>query len=294
VTGDNVLAIGKFESIHLGHRALINEATRLARQNGLDSAIMVLSPHPYTVLVDANYKPLFTEDERAYLLVNFGLDHVFVQPFDKGFAEIAPQDFCRKIFLDFRARVVVVGEGYSFGRNRAGDIALLRQEAKAFGAEVRVVPHCTAADEAISTSQIRNLLLANKLPEAEQLLGFPFFAMGTTRQGRQLARTLGCPTLNLYPHPSKFLPADGVYATLTYIDDIPHSGLTNIGLRPTVSQDNTRSVETHLLNVKMPELYGTRIKIEFLHFIRPEKKFASIDELKAQIKLDIRGMSCIL
>jgi len=295
---DCVLTIGKFESIHLGHQALIKEVIFHAGQNELVSAVMFFDPHPYVVLGDSEYKPLLTEIERSYLLENLGLDYLLVRPFDRDFAALSPETFCDEIFCDYKARVVIVGEGYRFGYQREGTVSLLQERAKVFGAVVKIVPSVDRWEKGkVSTSHIRNLLTANELSEVQQLLGFPFFVMGVTQRGRQLGRELGFPTLNIYPN-GKFLPEDGVYVTLTDIDGIPYPGVTNIGLRPTVSpHSKTRSVETHLLDfpekVASQEFYGQHIKTEFLHFIRPERKFASLEDLKTQLIIDVKTANCI-
>ena len=291
-----VLAIGKFESIHRGHRALIKETVRRAKQHGLASAVMVFEPHPITVLGDSNYKPLFTGLERVHLLNECGLDYIFSCPFDTDFARLSPAAFCEKLFFEYHAREIVVGEGYRFGHKRAGTVETLRDEASKYNGNVHVLEVMEDFGTIISTSLIRSLLITNRLPEALELLGFPFFAMGTTAKGRQLGRTLGFPTLNLYPDDDKFLLADGVYITRTYIKGEELPSITNIGLRPTVNapEAKRRSVETFILNLpdkfSSDELYNIQIKVEFLDFIRPERRFDSLDDLKAQIQLDIKSI----
>ncbi|MCL2218069.1 MAG: riboflavin biosynthesis protein RibF [Defluviitaleaceae bacterium] len=287
-----VLAIGKFESIHRGHRALLGETVRRAKESGLASAVMVFEPHPFTVLGHSDYKPLFTQAERLYLFEECELEHVFTCPFDAEFAALSPAAFCKKLFCEYDAREIIVGEDYRFGQNREGTVETLRNEAAKYGAGVFVFRVMEANGQGISTSLIRKLLAGNRLPEAAQLLGFPFFAIGTTEKGRQLGRTLGFPTLNFYPDDKKFLPADGVYATRTFIRGVGLDSITNIGLRPTVSEPTglakKRSVETHILNMPLDfDLYGEFIKVEFLQFIRTERHFDSLDVLKNQIQEDI-------
>ena len=296
-----VLTIGKFEGLHLGHQALITEVIRQAERAKMNAAVMVFEPYPYVFFSGEDYRPLFTNTERELLLHKFGIKHVIVQPFDAEFAALSPTEFCEKIFRHLNAKVVVVGEGYRFGCGREGTVELLQSQAANFGAAVQIVPaKTTSLNEGItiSTSLLRRLLTGNELSEARQLQGFPFFVSGTTEKGRQLGRTLGFPTLNLYPNEAeKFLLPDGVYATRTTIDGVTHPSVTNIGLRPTVEKDSKkRSVETHLLNftaIHFPELYEKNIKVEFLQFIRGEKKFASLDELKAQIALDTDAVRTI-
>lgn len=297
------LAMGKFESIHLGHQGLISQMKRSA--HGLPTALLVFSPNPYKVLHDPAYNPLFTDDERGYLVARQGVDYLLEYPFDAKLANLSPKDFCNKIYNDLQARIVVVGEGYHFGQGRTGTADTLRKSAKAYGATVCEVAHIgegetllaqdypnttsqtlsndtTYADpqntfSKASTSTIRTLLADGKTKEAQQLLGFPYFVMGQVTPGLKLGRTIGFPTLNLYPPQDsihgKFLPPDGVYATRTvimsgkkqypgnqardnathtnnivYTDETTYQSITNIGLRPTIyGTTKTRSVETHLL-----------------------------------------------
>jgi len=296
-----VLTVGKFEGIHLGHQALIKKVVERAKTKGFASAVMVFEPHPFRVLFDAGYKTLFTESERIHILSEFNPDYCVTCDFDKNFAALSPSEFCDFIFGELKAREVFIGADYRFGKNREGTVDFLVNEAKLVGGSVSVLPCIeTAGSNIISTSEIRRLVSAGDLREAGDLLGFPFFIMGHVTKGRQLGRTLGFPTLNLYPPDTKLLPTDGVYSTYTVIEGARYEGITNIGVRPTVLGDgavSARSVETHLLDGSFErlaasdsELYGLPIKVELLNFIRPERKFGSLDELKEQIKIDVRSV----
>jgi riboflavin kinase/FMN adenylyltransferase len=304
-----VLTIGKFEGIHLGHRALLGEATRQARRLNIASAAIIFEPHPYIFLKDANYKPLFTNAERSHLLKDIYIDNFFYCPFDENFAAMSPVNFCELLFEKYKAKLVIVGENYRFGKDRAGDIPLLQAQGEKYHANVQVFPthrvliwensaqtpesqpelqSSPAKGNCVSTSNIRKLLSENNLSEAARQLGFLFFVMGEVKKGKQLGRTIGFPTLNIYPPEEKFLPPDGVYASQATINGVLYRGVTNIGLRPTVnSESKIRSVETHLLDYNSHELYGENVKVELLKFIRPERRFNSLEELKAQIAKDI-------
>lgn len=279
-----VLAMGKFESIHLGHQALINEMKRLADEQNLATALIVFEPHPYQVLVDPSYKPLFTREEREYLVAGIGVDYLLEYPFDANFAALSPEDFCHKLCNDLQARVIVVGSDYRFGHERSGTVDTLRRT----NAQVFEVTHVGGSNKT-STSTIRSFLAENNLTQAANLLGYPFFIMGKVTPGRKLGRTIGFPTINIYPASDKFLPADGVYATQTCFDGATYKGITNIGVRPTVEgTDAPRSVETFLLDYPGGDLYGNDIRTEFLQFIRPEQRFESIEALKMQIQRDCK------
>jgi len=296
---------------------LIANMAQLAKSAGLASALVVFTPHPYRVLSDPGYKPLLTNCERAHMVEGL-VDYLLEYPFDTDFAALSPSEFCRKIFEDLQAKMVIVGEeGYRFGRNRMGTVDFLKQIARNYDAEVHVATPLTTMDKSpsamagmrfasanhkwghstqgtplaedkTSTQAIRNLLSENKFLEACSLLGYPFFVMGKVTPGQQLGRTIGFPTVNLYPEENKFLPQDGVYGTHIIIDSHIYKGITNVGKRPTVeNQKAPRSVETHLLDFNGGELYCKHIRVEFLHFIRPERRFESLDALKAQITKDM-------
>ena len=279
-----VLAMGKFESIHLGHQALISEMKRLSNERGLASVLIVFEPHPHQVLVDPNYKPLFAREERRYLAEGLGVDYLLEYPFSVDFAALSPEDFCRKLCNDLQARVIIIGSDYRFGRGRAGTVETLRQTS----AQVFEIPNIGGTNKT-STSTIRTLIAKGDLSKATELLGYPFFIMGIVTPGRKLGRTIGFPTINIYPSKEKYLPEDGVYATRTFFDGFEYKGVTNIGFRPTVAGENApRSVETYLLDYPGGELYGKEIRTEFLQFIRPEQRFENLDALRAQISEDCK------
>jgi len=283
-----VLTIGKFEGIHLGHQALLAEVTHKAATLGIASAAMVFDPHPYAFLKDSHYAPLFTNEERHHILKNTNLDYLIIYPFTEILTKMPPEDFCKIIFETYQAKLLIVGENYRFGSGRTGDTALLHKQAATYGAKLQIVPMTTTATDKISTSHIRRLLSDSKIKETQMLLGFRFFIFGIVSAGKQLGRSLGFPTLNIYPSQEKLLPPDGVYSTMVTVNGTCYRGITNIGLRPTVNSTSTvRSVETHLPDYYGDSLYGEHIKVELLEFIRPERKFDSVEELRIQIAKDI-------
>jgi len=286
----SILTIGKFEGIHRGHKVLLQDVARRAKDAKLKPVVVVFDPHPFKLLRDPDYKSLFTADERVKLIHETGVKHIVSYPFDADFADLSAGDFCRKVFEELHPREIIVGENYRFGRNREGDVEFLRKEAAKNACYVQVFK--TIGD--ISTSKIREHLELHEMEAAEGLLGFPFFICGEVAHGKKLGRTLGFPTMNIYPADEKFLPPCGVYETRTLLNGSSAfmQSVTNIGLRPTVSDDVQITVETHILTLSAGanELYGKQIKVEFLRFIRPERRFASTDELKAQILQDIEEL----
>jgi len=296
-----VVTIGKFESIHRGHQAGIKRVVQLTKEKQIKSAVVAFSPHPHNVLSSATYSPLFTRAERAFLLAQLGVDYLLEFPFDVVLMQMSATQFCNILFMQMQAEAIVVGDGFQFGHGRTGTIELLNKTAMKYGRTVHVMPPLSDDTAPISTSAVRTLL-GHHMPDMEQatrLLGFPFFAVGTVTQGRQLGRTMGFPTLNLYPPADKFLPRYGVYATRTFINGQSFNSITNIGQRPTVNIHAVApTIETHLLETtkKPPNkdgipfdlLYGVEIRVDFLKFIRAEMKFDGLDSLKNQIATDIK------
>ena len=284
-----VLAVGKFESIHLGHRALIANMIRLANgtgQNKLATALVVFEPHPYRVLFDTGYKPLLTSREREHLVKDLGVDYLLEYPFNRDFAALSAEDFCHKLFNELQARIVVVGEGYRFGNKRAGTVDTLQQTARLFDAQVHVVtPQRLGKDNGtvllstggnnkpfqiedrrtvpLSSSAIRALLSANKLAEAEKLLGYPFFVMTKAVPTGQSGYIANPQTISLCIAKDKFLPDDGVYTTRTIVDGRSFQGITTLGSKPLAGGDDIRTVETHLRDFDGSELYGKYVRTEF-------------------------------
>lgn len=282
------LTLGKFESLHRGHQYLMEETIRLAKQRGLPSAVMAFEPHPRRVLSDPSYKPMFTPAERRYILRGTEIDYWVECPFDHAFANRSAEDFCTLLFGSLHARVLVVGECFRFGKERAGSVEMLIQTGRRYDAEVSVLAHRSENGQKIGTSAIRELILAHDMRKTAKGLGFSFFVMGEVRHGDRIGREMGFPTVNILPGADKLLPPDGVYVTRTRLGERLIDSITNVGVRPTIKDSrNERRVESFLLNFD-GEVYGQEIITEFIDYIRPERQFENIGALKSQIAEDIR------
>jgi riboflavin kinase/FMN adenylyltransferase len=283
-----VLTVGKFESIHLGHQKLISEVTARARTLRVPSAAITFSPHPNVLFGQPDYQSLVTPDEREFILAGHGVDYLLVFPFDAAFASQTPERFAALLFDDLHVRALFVGEGFRFGQNHSGTLTELRVEAAKRNAQVVAVPTQDAGEGGkISTSDIRRLVAQRELEKAARVMGFPFFIMGTVAHGKQIGSKMGYPTVNILPPADKLLPADGVYATRTFFGGEAFASVTNVGLRPTVNANQReRTVESFLIGYG-GNLYGASIRTEFHHFMRPERKFESIEELREQIAKDV-------
>lgn len=278
ITDKTVITLGKFEALHLGHVQLISATLEYARLNDLASALLSFVPHPAQILGGApedGYKPLFTEREKGLLLELYGLDHCISYPFDVALSRLSPLAFCGLLREQFNCVALIVGENFRFGYGREGTPWM------DLGVEVITVPML----QEISTSQIRRFLSEGKIKEAKALMGRAFFIMGEVQRGRQLGRSIGFPTANIHPAADKFLPPKGVYASRVTLGSKTYSAVTNIGTNPTVADELDHKVETHIFNFDR-DIYGLEISVEILEFIRPERAFSSLDELRLQIAVD--------
>jgi riboflavin kinase/FMN adenylyltransferase len=280
------LTIGKFESLHKGHQRLLAITLAHAREHNLEPVAAAFEPHPHRVLYDPGYRPLFTLAEREHIVKGLGMKGLAVYQFDKDFAKMPPEEFCRRLIEDYHVRVLVLGEGYRFGMGRIGTTETLARYAETKNIPVHVLRHVTENGMKISTSDIRAHVQNGAVREAAQLLGFPFFIRGTVAHGKKIGHGLGFPTVNIQPSADKLLPLDGVYATQARIGHKVLEGITNIGLRPSVSKEGIRTVETFILDFN-GDIYGRELQIDFLRFLRPEIKFDTLDALKAQIAKDV-------
>lgn len=282
------LAIGIFDGVHLGHRAVIESAVQSARQSGGVAAVLTFYPHPSVLFRPEQPTRLMMDAAaRARVLGELGVDAVVTQPFTPEFARIAAEDFVPWLKQRLpRLTTVYVGENWRFGRGRAGDIAFLVAEGRKHGVRVFSSPRVNLDGEPISSTRIRQLLEAGEIEAANGLLGYTYFAEGRVIEGKHLGRTLGFPTLNLAWAPD-LRPRYGVYVVRVTgtKSAIPLPGVANYGLRPTVEQATEPRLETHVLGT-CPFGAGDEITVEWLRFLRPEKKFAGVEELRAQIAED--------
>ena len=292
------ITVGKFEAMHLGHSRLIQYTVEYACSHGLASAVLSFVPHPASVLSDGAYKPLFTNKETALLLGTRGIDYWIPYPFDQNFSEKSPRDFCLLIKNKLGCRTLLVGEGFRFGHNREGTPEMLNSLGQDLDMDIIAVPCLRFEDsldgKKISTSQIRAHLAKGQMQRANKLLGKPFLILGTVQKGKRLGHTIGFPTANIYPDSHKFLPINGVYSSKIFIGDLKKTGVTNIGVNPTVSEyGSVPKVEVHIFDFN-DDIYGKEILVELYDFIRHERVFSGIKELKQQIALDCKEARRVL
>lgn len=278
-----VIALGMFDGVHIGHQELLGTAASLA--DALDAACCVYTfeNHP-AELLGRRAELLTGAEERRALLSMFGADEVYMERFDETIMHLSPEAFVRRLCGAWHVRGVVAGFNYTFGDRGAGTSDTLRALGKELGFSVMIVPKVSVDGEPVSSSRIRSLLQMGDVRMAARLLGRAYAVSGTVCPNRQNGRKIGFPTANLLPEPGRALPRHGVYVTEAITDAGTFRGVTNIGANPTVHGDRI-TIETHLLGFS-GELYGKHLEVRFLERIRGEHTFASLSELKTQIRED--------
>ena len=279
-----VVAIGTFDGVHIGHQKVIGDAVALARERRMAAAVLTFDPHPAVVLNPAGApKLIMTFGQRLAALEALGVEYVFAMPFSAGIAQLTPTEFVETFLAGaLRARVVFVGDDFRFGHKRAGDVSTLRD----LGLEVHPAHPVMWRGARASSTAIRELVTAGRVNRAARLLGRPFALTGPVVKGQGIGSKQTVPTLNLAPE-NELLPADGVYVTRT-TDPATNRcwrSITNIGNRPTFGGVE-RTVETFLLE-PFTEPAPDRIDVDFLRYVRAERKFATPEKLKAQIFCDV-------
>jgi len=283
-----VLTLGVFDGLHLGHQLIMRTVVERAQATGAVPTVITFDPHPRAVLHPESAPPLLqTLDQKVEGFGVLGIEQTIVIRFDEAFSKIRAEEFLRDVARDrLHATEVYLGCGFAFGHNREGNIELLRRVGDELGFVADEVPEVRLRNQRVSSSKIRALLSAGKVNLARRLLGRPYGVEGRVERGAERGASLGFPTANLHPR-NRVIPRNGVYVTGTLIDGEWRRSVTNVGLRPTFTDDREPSVETFVLNWA-GDLYGDVVRVRFLHRLRDERKFASIDELKAQIESDVK------
>ena len=285
-----VITIGNFDGVHIGHQALFHEVIEKADAIDGTSIVMTFEPHPVRVLKQNDHPPLITlYEQKVELIESSGMDVLICIPFTLEFAAISAKEFVEDILLTrIGMKAIVVGEDYTFGKNRKGDIKLLQTYAKNHGFEVIVadwILTLNKSSDRISSTRTRKLVMAGRVTEAQKLLGRHYQIRGVVTTGRNRGgRLLGFPTANIILY-DELCPKTGVYAVSVELGSKTHKGVANIGYSPTFG-DQAFSVEVHILDFN-ENIYDRKIRVNFIQRIRDEKKFSNISELSEQIKKDI-------
>ncbi|MDB5108053.1 MAG: ribF [Candidatus Binatus sp.] len=288
-----VTAIGNFDGVHMGHRAILKAAIERARASAGTAFAVTFDPLPAKLLVPSRAPQLILiPDDKLDLLRMSGIDGVIVIKFTRELSMLTPRDFVREYLLDkIGVREVVVGHSVSFGHKRAGNAPVMVELGREFGFDTAVVGPVKIARMEVSSTKVREFIRSGDMRSAASLLGRFHFLHGPVVHGRERGRTIGFPTANIDSE-TECIPPDGVYATRVILDDGAYPSITNIGIRPTFAE-KTRTIEAHIFEFTR-DIYGDRIKLEFVERIRPERKFDSPDALRSQIALDLNKAREIL
>lgn len=276
------VAIGKFDGIHRGHLELLSHILK-AKQRGLTSAVFTFDTSPEVFFQKNTSGELMVKEEKRRFFQQLGIDLVIEYPFDDKSAKISPEDYVKKVLLErMNAHLVVAGEDLSFGYRGAGDAALLNRLAREYHFETEIIPKIRENGRQISSTYVREEVLKGDMESAWKLLGRPYEVSGIVCKGNQIGRSIGFPTLNLYPPKEKLLPPNGVYFSKVSIEGSMYEGVTNIGRKPTIGEKQPFSVETHLFDYEK-DAYGKFCEIKLLKFDRKEQRFEDLEQLKEAI-----------
>ena len=277
----SAVTIGKFDGLHRGHRSLIRRITE-KKKDGLQAVV-----YKITMASASEGKSLLDEEEEAKILEELGVDVLVRVPFTPEFASQKAEDFVDRVLVDgLHTAYLASGENFFFGAGRTGSPELLRKLSGKLGFEYECEPRFFYGEKPVSSTRIRTCLKEGRMEEAAYCLSEPYAISGTVVHGMHLASSLGFPTANICPPENKFLPAFGVYRVFSELSGRPWKGLANLGVKPTVTSEHKV-----LLEVCFPgfsgDLYGQSLRVSFDSFLRPEKKFGSVDELRTQMKADM-------
>ena len=286
-----VVTIGTFDGVHSGHRKLLKRIAEIAAHVDGETVLLSFYPHPRMVLYPDDHRValLSSPEEKVNELKAAGLNHLVVYPFSPELSRLSAFEYVRDFLVKgINAHTVVVGHDHRFGRNREGDFNTLQELADVFGFHVQEVPAYEIDNIEISSTKIRAALESGRVSEATSYLGRPYSVEGVVHKHRQLGRTIGFPTANLHvSFQPKLIPNNGVYVTRTTTPLGIFNAVTNIGIRPTVDEGNNRKIESYLFDFS-GELYDQPMKVEFLHRLRDEKKFDSVEALRNAITEDCK------
>lgn len=288
-SGESVLTVGTFDGVHAGHRAILQYLVQRARERDGTSTVVTFDPHPREILQDRLFPLLTTVEERGDMLEAMGIKRLVVWPFTKDFSNLEAREYVRKVLVDtIGFKEIVVGYDHRFGKDRTGDAELLREMGKELDFALDVMPPQLVDQSIVSSTRIRELLMEEgDVRTAGQLLMRPYALTGKVVEGDRRGRQIGFPTANLErEHARKVVPCEGVYAVRAerLATGEQHEGMMNIGTRPTFD-DADRQLEVHLFNFE-EELYGEKLRVQFVQRIRDEQKFDGADALIEQLSRD--------
>ena len=285
ILSDTAVALGAFDAIHTGHRAIIEDIVEYARGNKLKSVVYMFKNMPKEVIDGVRIPSVNSFEQRIRILEKMGVDVVVAEEFTEEFSQISAEDFVKKYLVKkLGAKYVVSGDNYHFGKMGKGDAGFLAEFLGPYGVKTKAIPCIMADGERVSSTRIRKCIEEGKIEEAEKLLGRCYSIYGRVSKGNQIGRLMDFPTANISIPKNCISLQYGVYITKTIVDGKVYPSITNVGGKPTV-EENAECIETHIMEFS-GDIYEKEIEIEFIKYIRGINKFSSIDELKKQIEKD--------
>jgi riboflavin kinase/FMN adenylyltransferase len=286
---NSIVTIGTFDGVHLGHQKIIKRLVELKEKQGGNVVLFTFDPHPRKILFpeQLDLKLITTTPEKCELFQKFGVDYVLVFPFTREFSQMNASDYVSDIIVKgLKTKKLVIGYDHRFGSNREGNIATLKHLSEVYNFIIEEIPAQEINQLNVSSTRIRKAINEGDIQTANAFLGYPFFISGAVIKGKQLGRTIGYPTANIFIEDAdKLLPKMGVYAVKVFIGANSFKGMLNIGLNPTIDFDTNVKVEVNIFDFD-EDIYGEILKVEFIKRIRDEQKFTNLDELKMALAND--------
>ncbi|MEO8238012.1 MAG: bifunctional riboflavin kinase/FAD synthetase [Flavobacterium sp.] len=286
-TKKTILTLGTFDGVHIGHKKILERLTQNTENGKYESLVLTFFPHPRMVLQEkSEIKLLSTIAEKSKLLEKSGIENLVIHPFNETFSRLTAEEFVHSILVNqFHIQKIIIGHDHRFGRNRTANIDNLIAFGAEYGFEVEQISAQEIQDVSVSSTKIRKALQDGNMNLANEYLGYAYFLTGEVVKGKQLGRTIGFPTANIQIEEDyKLIPKNGVYVVKTTINQKEIFGMMNIGFNPTVNGQK-QTIEVHLLDFD-EDIYGQRLEISLLQYLREEQKFDSVELLKEQLNQD--------
>lgn len=280
------LSLGMFDGVHLGHKCIIDELKKVGSAHHLETAVLTFWPHPRFVFnPNEDLKLLNTLDEKTLLMEKYGINNLFLKEFDDEFRNLTGEEFVRQILIEkLNVKYLIIGYDHSFGKNKSGNFELLQKLSKELDFEVEQMEAINIHENNISSTKIRNALLAGNILEANEMLGYSYSVSGTVVHGKKLGRTIGYPTANIETENIKLLPKKGAYIVEVLVNNQQYKGMLSVGTNPTVNGEKL-TVEVYILDFE-GDIYDEKITVKFRDFLHEEIKFEGLEKLIERLDED--------
>lgn len=275
-----------FDGVHLGHKCIIDELKKVGSAHHLETAVLTFWPHPRFVFnPNEDLKLLNTLDEKTLLMEKYGINNLFLKEFDDEFRNLTGEEFVRQILIEkLNVKYLIIGYDHSFGKNKSGNFELLQKLSKELDFEVEQMEAINIHENNISSTKIRNALLAGNILEANEMLGYSYSVSGTVVHGKKLGRTIGYPTANIETENIKLLPKKGAYIVEVLVNSQQYKGMLSVGTNPTVNGEKL-TVEVYILDFE-GHIYDEKITVKFRDFLHEEIKFEGLEKLIERLDED--------